>query len=198
MTTHANNPDPKRLRTLFIDDNVVPAVAELKRQGYDVEQIMDVDSLDELCNGKYQIIFIDVRGVGEKLGTSGLDILKFVAEHNPLVFRVVYSAKPFQPTETEFLVKFADRSVKKDLTIVEFIDVIDEYAKSISEKSVLASVEKHLNLSWWQMRKLRRKHDLSAWDVQKIANATGTAADAAKIVQNVVAVSKVLLAMTAS
>ena len=67
------NTNPKRLRVLFIDDVLVPAVESLRKQGYDVEQVTDVDSLDELCSGKYQVIFFDVRGVGEKLGKNGLD-----------------------------------------------------------------------------------------------------------------------------
>src|SRR5690349_39124 len=96
----------KRLRVLFIDDEELPLFENLKTQGFDVDKIDDVENLDQICDGRYQVIFFDVRGIGRKVEVrdgkaSGLDIVKFVARNNPLIFRVVYSAKPFESHEVD-------------------------------------------------------------------------------------------------
>lgn len=185
----------RRLRVLFIDDVDVPAVATLRQQGYDVTQQTDVESLDDLCSGRYHVIFFDVRGVGEKLGKNGLDILRFVAEHNSLIYRVAYSARPFEASETDFLAKYADRSVKKDLTIVEFIDVIEGYAATLSSADVMARIRESLTLTWLQRYKLRHGWRFGDTDLHRIAKASGMAADSITVVKNVVTVGQALWAI---
>jgi hypothetical protein len=186
--------DPKKLRILFLDDEDLPVIPAMKQQGFDVERLPDVENLDDLCDGRYQIIFFDVRGVGAKLGGTGLDVLKYVAVNNPMVYRIVYSAKPFEGSELELLREFSNKVVSKDESVYQIIEAIREYAKTVSPEAVISSLEARFKIGWLTRFKLKRGWDLSSQDVQKIAKKSSLSADAVKIVANCTAIAKVLIA----
>jgi CheY-like chemotaxis protein len=133
--------DPKRLRLLFVDDEQLDIVGVLKAEGYDVEYWPDVESLEKLTDGRYHVLFLDVRGIGSKYGGNGLDVLKYVSTYNPLIYSVVFSAKPFNATEGELVRQHARHCISKDCTAYEVIDLLHEYAKGIDAKRVLAELE---------------------------------------------------------
>lgn len=189
--------DSKKLRILFVDDEELAIVNLLKSEGYDVEYWPDVENLDKLCGGKYQIVFLDVRGIGEKYGEknngNGLDILKYLVEHNPLVTPIVLSAKPFTALETEIIRKYAARSMPKDCSVYDLIEVIEQYARSVSSEMVLKKINDIAKLSFFQRRKLKGGKELTRKDWENLAKKTNIGADAVKVVANVTTVAAFLL-----
>src|SRR5689334_15378163 len=112
----------KQLRILFIDDEDLPIIQAFRDEHYDVQHWKEVESLDALVDGRFHVIFIDVRGVGEKFGGTGLNLLQYISTHNPLVFTVVFSAKPFTGQESELIRRHADRCITKDCTFYDLTD----------------------------------------------------------------------------
>lgn len=185
--------DSKKLRVLFVDDEELEIVNRLKDEGYDVEYWPDVENLEKLCGGKYQVVFLDVRGIGEKYHGNGLDILKYLAEHNPLVIPVILSAKPFTASETEIIRKYAFRSMPKDCTLYDLIEVLEQYARSISSDTILKKIDNIAKLSLLQKYKLKKGKELNRADWESLAKKTTIGADAIKIVANVTTVAAFLL-----
>lgn len=182
----------KKLRILFVDDEDLETPKALKTEGYDVEHWRDVENLDQLCDGRYQIILLDVRGIGEKYGGNGLDILKYVATHNPLIYVCVFSAKPFTGEEAETIRKFAKKAITKDCTIYELIEIFEGYASTLSEHSMMELIESQFKLNFIDKWKLRHGHQLSQSRLEKISKASKIGVDAIKIARNMISGSIIL------
>jgi len=182
----------KKLRILFVDDEELETPKALKTEGYDVEHWRDVENLDHLCDGRYQIILLDVRGIGEKYGGNGLDILKYIATHNPLIYVCVFSAKPFTGEEAEIIRKFAKKAITKDCTIYDLIEIFESYASTLSERSMMDMIENQFKLNFIDKWKLRHGYQLSQNRLEKISNASQIGVDAIKIARNMISGSIIL------
>jgi len=188
--------DKKKIRILFLDDDdELEIVNILKDEGYDVAHWHDVESLESMSDGRYQIIFYDVRGVGEKLKGNGLDVLQYVATHNPLVFNVVFSAKPFSGRENEITRKYANKVLMKDCTAYEVMGVIDSYVTSMSKEQIVAELGKYVKLGFFEKRNILAGRELNEKQISKIISRTklaneyvGLAANVTKLAAGLVAV----------
>lgn len=185
--------EAKKLRVLFVDDEELEIVKVLRQEGYQADHWHDVENLDVLVDGRYQVVFLDVRGIGRKHNGNGLDVLKYVATYNPLVYRVVFSAKPFTARENEITRQFADRVVTKDCTTYELIDVLDRYAKSVSVDYVVAKIASQVPLGWFAKWKIKRGMALSEGQIGKLSKKVTVASDATKIVANIAATAAILV-----
>lgn len=189
--------NPKNLRILFIDDDDLEVIKTLKTEGYDVEHWKDVDNLSGITDGRYHVVFIDVRGVGEKYGGNGLDILKYVAIHNPLLYTIIFSAKPFTPSESEKIREYAKKSMEKDCTFYDITETLDYYAKSINAVALIEQIEKTIKLTWFQKFQIRRGRLLSNKAVQQLAKNSGIVKDALSIVANITGTAAALIKLLA-
>jgi hypothetical protein len=187
--------NPRKLRILFIDDEYLPIVDTFKQEGYDVSYMEDIDNLENLIDGRYQVIFFDVRGIGKKYGGNGLDAVEYVAKHNPLIHRIVFSAKPFSASELERARRSADLCVTKDSTFYDLSAVVEHYANSLSPAFVLERISKTMKLSWWQRKKLVWGLELGKSDLSNIAKSSGMASDAISIVANTIAIAAALIGL---
>jgi hypothetical protein len=83
----------KRARILVIDDQDFPYITLFKRDGYAIEQWDDVDDLPALEQNSYDIILLDLRGVGrDHSKDEGLGILKHLRKVSPAQIVVAYSS----------------------------------------------------------------------------------------------------------
>jgi len=182
----------KKLRVLFVDDEELEIIKALKGEGYDVEYWRDVDHLDGLCDGRYHVIILDVRGIGSKYGGNGLGVLKYVATHNPLIYTCIFSAKPFTGEEADIIRKYAGRSITKDCTLYELIDVLESYASTLTERKITELIESKFALRWWDKWSLKRGKPLSIGRLETLSKASKTGVDAIKIVSNMTTVAVTL------
>lgn len=184
--------DAKKLRVLFVDDEELEKIHALKSEGYDVEYWRDVENLDNLCDGRFQVVFLDVRGIGGKYGGNGLNVLKYIATHNPLVYTCIFSAKPFTGEEAEIIRQYAARSLTKDCPLYDLIEVLETYASTLSEDKILERLESEFSLSWWDRWKLKRGQQLSQVRLAKLSKASKGGVEAVKILSNMTTIAVTL------
>jgi DNA-binding NtrC family response regulator len=185
----------KQLRILFIDDEELSIIQTFRDEHYDVQHWKDVESLEALVDGRFQIVFIDVRGVGQKYGGTGLNLLQYISTHNPLVYTVVFSAKPFTGQESELIRQHANRCITKDCTFYDLTDAIEQYAKSLSPDSVITKLEKVVTLSWWQRFWIRRGKTLPKGSLEGLARKSQITGDAITIVKNCTTIAAGLIVL---
>jgi DNA-binding NarL/FixJ family response regulator len=187
----------KQLRILFIDDEDLPIIQTFRDENYDVQHWKEVESLDPLVDGRFHVVFIDVRGVGQKFGGTGLNLLQYVRSHNPLVYTVVFSAKPFTGQESELIRKHADRCITKDCTFYDLTDAIEQYANGLSSDFVIERLQGIVKLNFWQRFWIRRGKPLSKKSVESLAKKTQMAGDTISIVKNCTTIAAGLISLLA-
>ncbi|MCA1710625.1 MAG: hypothetical protein LC789_02870 [Actinobacteria bacterium] len=117
----------KEARVLVIDDHVFPALATFERDGYHFERWSAIKNLSQLTDGHYQLILLDVNGVGlkESPDLQGLGILNHIKVTNPAQPVIVYSSKPQAITSNEYI-RLADAVLDKGMSYVNYKEVVDE------------------------------------------------------------------------
>jgi hypothetical protein len=192
--------DPKKLNILFVDDGEVRLAEALKKQGFNVAKESDIENLDTVCDGRYQMIFFDINDIGkifdsvDKKGT-GLDLLKYVAEHNPLIHTIVYSSKPWDGKHVNEAHLHADCTLVKDPSLGDAIKIIEEFAGSIDRDWMVKGFTDTVKVGsfnrWW----LRNGAGLSKEKLEKLTKKSGMAADSLKIAANITSLIVGLLAL---
>src|SRR5712692_9190275 len=83
----------RRARLLVIDDQEFPYMELFRRDGYTIEKWPDVKTLSDLQDGKYDLLLLDLQGVGrqESREQQGFGILKHLREQSPTLVVVAYS-----------------------------------------------------------------------------------------------------------
>ncbi len=117
----------KEARVLVIDDHVFPALTTFERDGYHFERWPSIKNLSQLTDGHYQLILLDINGVGlkESPDLQGLGILQHIKVTNPAQPVIVYSSKPQAITSNEYL-KLADAVLDKGMSYVRYKELVDE------------------------------------------------------------------------
>ena len=117
----------KRARVLVIDDQVFPAQRNFTRDGYHFERWATVKNLSQLTDGHWDIILLDIQGVGlaDSPKLQGLGILRHIKKSNPGQAVIIYSAQPQMVSSTEYL-ELADAVFDKGKSYVEYKEKVDE------------------------------------------------------------------------
>lgn len=116
----------KHANILVIDDNVLPAMAMFKREGYHIERWSEVKNLTLLTEANFHLILLDIHGVGlkESPDLQGLGVLKHIKVCNPAQPVVIYSSQPQAITSTRYLM-LADALLDKKASYVDFKECVD-------------------------------------------------------------------------
>ena len=135
-------------RLLVIDDGPFDYLTLFRDNGYTIEHWSDVQNLGELGRGVFDVIVLDIHGVGRELSADqGLGVLRQVRRANPAQLIVAFSAKTFDLGDKQFL-DLADAVLEKSADYVDFQATIDRL------------LEKHYSLSYYveRLRDLARRH----------------------------------------
>jgi CheY-like chemotaxis protein len=83
----------KRAKILVIDDQALPVQRLFQRDGYHFERWPQIRNLSQLTDGYYDIILLDLQGVGlnESPDLQGLGILAHIKQSNPAQAVIAYS-----------------------------------------------------------------------------------------------------------
>jgi CheY-like chemotaxis protein len=83
----------RRSRIVVIDDSEFPYLKLFRRDGYNMDKWNDVRDLPALERGEYDVILLDLQGVGRSLSSDdqGLGVLAHLRETAPAQIVVAYS-----------------------------------------------------------------------------------------------------------
>lgn len=117
----------KKARILVIDDQVFPVQELFERDGYHFERWATIRNLSQLTDGHYDLILLDLQGVGlkESLDRQGLGILQHIKKSNPAQAVIAYSAKRQTLLSSETLT-LADARLDKARSYVDFKEKVDD------------------------------------------------------------------------
>jgi len=116
----------KRARILVIDDLEFPYSQLFERDGYVIKKWDDVSNLTELEHGDYDLILLDLQGVGRaESAEEGLGVLKHIRTRCPAQIIIAYSNADW-PLKNQPFFKMADATLQKSADYVEFKEKVDE------------------------------------------------------------------------
>lgn len=115
----------KRARLLVVDDSEFPYKELFDRDGYSIDKWNDVEDLPKLERGEYDLILLDIQGVGrEQSQDQGLGILRHLKKVCPAQIIIAYSTADFSLDKKEFF-DLADDSLSKNEDYVNFKRSVD-------------------------------------------------------------------------
>lgn len=110
---------------LVIDDQEFPYRKLFQRDGYTVEKWNDVKNLTDIETGRYDLILLDLKGVGRKESSDeGLGLLKHIRSSCPAQLVVAYSNSEF-PVDAQPFFRMADEVLPKTADYAEFKRTVD-------------------------------------------------------------------------
>lgn len=117
----------KRARLLVIDDDPFAYLEIFQKNGYAIEQWTDVEDLNRLESGAFDLILLDVQGVGKKISPTeqGLGVLRHLRVKSPAQLVVAFSSADYSLKYQDFFA-LADRTLTKSADYVDFQRVVDE------------------------------------------------------------------------
>lgn len=116
----------KRARLLVIDDSEFPYQALFERDGYTIEKWSDVTDLPKLESGYYDVLLLDLQGVGKQQSAEqGLGILRHLRRSVPAQVIIAYSSADWPLKYQEFFL-LADATLSKSSDYVDFKRKADE------------------------------------------------------------------------
>jgi CheY-like chemotaxis protein len=115
----------KRARILVIDDGDFPLMVLFERDGYTIKQWKDIEDLRQLENGYFDLILLDLLGVGlEQSSHEGFGILKHIRKRSPAQIVVAYSNADLSLEYQPFF-RDADAVLHKTSDYVSFKRTVD-------------------------------------------------------------------------
>lgn len=116
----------KRAKLLVIDDSEFPLIKSFRKDGYNASKWSDVKDLSQLETDAYDLILLDLEGVGRALSPDqGFGILRHIRETNPTQLVIAYSNQEWSLEYQPFFEE-ADAALPKTKTdYYEFKRTVD-------------------------------------------------------------------------
>ncbi len=116
----------KRARLLVVDDNDFAYEELFERDGYNIDKWDDIDDLPKLESGYYDIILLDIQGIGRSHSEEqGFGILKHLRSTTPSQIVIAYSNADWSLKYQDFF-DLADARLNKQADYVEFKRTVDK------------------------------------------------------------------------
>jgi CheY-like chemotaxis protein len=116
----------RRARILVIDDQEFPYKEIFERDGYTVAKWSDVEDLARLERGEFDLILLDLLGVGRKESADqGLGLLRHIRRAAPAQLVVAYSSADW-PVSYQPFFDMADGVLSKTADYVDFKKTVDD------------------------------------------------------------------------
>lgn len=138
----------KRAKILVIDDSDFVYAPLFTRDGYTIEKWDDVENLEKLENNYFDLILLDIQGVGQSESEEeGFGILKHIRAKSPAQIVIAFSNADWSLKYQDFF-DLADRKLAKSQDYVEFKRIVDDLLiQRFNYKFYIEKIEKIQNLS---------------------------------------------------
>ncbi|MBC8481217.1 MAG: response regulator transcription factor [Planctomycetes bacterium] len=127
-TTNLPHPElVKRTRILVIDDEETAFPFEiLKNEGYSIDHWLDISDLSKLERGFYDIVILDIGGIGQKLDEDkeGIAVLEHIKRVNPSQIVIAHSGQSYKSSKIPFF-NLADQFVPKPTPALKWKEILD-------------------------------------------------------------------------
>lgn len=116
----------KRARLLVIDDEDFVYKGLFENDGYVMDKWNDVEDLSKLEQNYFDIILLDVQGVGSALSSQqGLGVLQHIRQTTPAQIVIAFSNADYSLKYQDFF-RLADAALSKGADYVEFKRKVDD------------------------------------------------------------------------
>lgn len=108
-----------------IDDQPFVPQTNLQSYGYNISQIGDIKSLNEVA--KYPLILCDIMGVGRHFDSKlqGASLISEIKKGFPEKIVIAYTGAGLNERAVKVAGERSDRIIKKDIDMDEWVDVLD-------------------------------------------------------------------------
>lgn len=115
-----------KARIALIDDEELPHVNRLQKDGYSITHYHDIENIDDLVRKKYHLIVLDIQGVGGKLSNEeGWGVLRYLKNEYPHILIIVFTGADWSITKYKDKADLADIFIGKDVDFLDFKSKID-------------------------------------------------------------------------
>lgn len=120
-----------KARIALIDDEEVNHLKRLKKEGYNIFDAPDIDTIDDFISKRYHVVILDIQGVGKKVSpnTEGWGILRYLKSECPHTVVIMFTGADWSVTKYKHLVDMADDFIGKDLEYLDFKSKLDSAIK---------------------------------------------------------------------
>jgi len=188
----------KRAKVLVVDDNDFPYGKLFARDGYTFEKWNDIENLSKLESGYYDIILLDIHGVGmNESEEQGLGVLKHLRKTSPSQIIIAYSNADWPLKYQEFF-DMADSKLDKRQDYVEFKRVVDKLLKDkFSLGFYVDRIVRTAGSSVADTEKLRKvaTEAILKKNTKKLSNYLESNIEAADIVQIIIGIAQVAISV---
>lgn len=127
-----------RIKILFVDDkDDFSIINMLKKNGYKVDYLPDVEDLDSSLVKYADIIFLDINGVGVamKFKNQGMGLCGALRDHYKDSKRLILYSGETEGNIFDNDAKKADATLPKDSDLYQFTSYITQYGKELLQKA---------------------------------------------------------------
>ncbi len=122
----------KFLRIVIVDNEEIPQTNALLKRGHSVSKLDDVSDIQQLIS--YDILFIDIHGVGKSFGSplQGAYVAKKAKQTFPDKKIIMITGATYDDKYNDVLRKYTDGYLPKDAAIDQWEDKIDDLKRQLS------------------------------------------------------------------
>ena len=133
-----------KARIAFIDDEEISHVERLQDDGYNITQFDDIDNIDDFLRKKYNVVVLDIQGIGQKISpkSEGWGILKYLKNANPNLVVIMFTGAEWSITKYKQEAEKADDFIGKDLEFLDFKSKLDDGIKKAFSPSYHFEIER--------------------------------------------------------
>lgn len=142
----------KKARLLVVDDQDFPYEPLFKKDGYAIDKWDDVEDLNKIEQGMYDVILLDIQGVGKTYSSEqGLGLLKYIKEKSVTQMVIAYSDGEWNLKYQKFFDLADDKLDKSDdyynfkIKVNECI--IKRYKYDFFYNKIISSLEGEIEIS---------------------------------------------------
>lgn len=135
-----------KARVAVVDDEEVPLIEKLQKDGYNITKYSDVDEIDSFIRKKYNVLVLDIQGVGKNIAgeKEGWGILSYLKNECPHLVIIVFTGADWSITKFKEIADLADFVIGKDLEYLDFKAKLDAAIKKAFSPKFHFEIEKNM------------------------------------------------------
>lgn len=180
-----------KARIAVVDDEEVPLIEKLQKDGYNITKYQDIDEIDSFIRKKYHVLVLDIQGVGKNIAgkKEGWGILSYLKNEYPHLVIIVFTGADWSITKVKEIADLADFVIGKDLEYLDFKTKLDAAIKKTFSPKFHFEIEKNLiakeitNADTFN--KIKEIVDLYGQDKEKAMKKINKVTDNTKVIESV-------------